>query len=175
MMKPSVRRRWLWGLFLVSGAPGLMAQIAWTRLFTAGLGHEIPALMGVVSAYFAGLALGAAGGGRWGLRWRRPLAVYGALELGCASWILVTTPFLSTWLGVAQAWLGLETSVWREAMVGFGLPLLVIGPAAAALGATFPSMERAVRRWRRMVARCRDCTPGTWRAGCWGSGWRSHG
>lgn len=138
------RRRWLWAVFFVSGAPGLMAQMAWTRIFAAGLGHEFPALMGVVSAYFAGLALGAAGAGRWGGRWRRPECGYGWLELGCGLWIVATTPFLTAWLGMAQDWMGVGASVGREAAIGFGMPLLVIGPAAAAMGATLPMMERAV-------------------------------
>jgi spermidine synthase len=58
-MSPIARRRWLQALFCVSGAPGLIAQLGWTRILTAGLGHEMPAVAGVISAYFVGLAAGA--------------------------------------------------------------------------------------------------------------------
>ena len=34
-------------------------EIVWTRLFAVGLGHEIPAVLAVVAAFFSGLALGA--------------------------------------------------------------------------------------------------------------------
>lgn len=144
-MKASVRRGGWWLLFFVSGAPGLMAQLAWTRIIGAGLGHEFPALTGVISAYFAGLALGAVGFSRWGGAGRRPEWVYGALEIGSGLWILGTTPFLTVGLETAQKWMGVEASWWREAVVGFGFPLLIIGPTAAALGATLPAMEKVVR------------------------------
>ena len=144
-MNSAVRRRWLWCVFFVSGAPGLMAQLAWSRVFAAGLGHEFPALTGVVSAYFIGLAVGAAAAGRWGVRWERPIRVYAGLEAWSALWIAGTTPWLTTWLEAAQRWMGIGAPGWQEAVVGFGLPLLVIGPAAAALGATLPAMEQAVR------------------------------
>jgi spermidine synthase len=144
-MNPAVRRRWLWGLFFVSGAPGLMAQLAWTRVFAAGLGHEFPALTGVVSAYFAGLALGAWGVRRWGTGWRRPLVVYGGLEVGSALWIFATTPLLTRGLELARSWMGAGASGWTDMGVSVLWPLVVIGPAAAAMGATLPVLERAVR------------------------------
>jgi spermidine synthase len=51
---------------------------------------------------------------------------------------------LTACLEVARRWLGSGASGWQELVVGFALPLLVVGPAAAALGATLPVLERAV-------------------------------
>lgn len=85
-MANKLQRLSLGGLFLVSGAPGLVAQLAWGRIFAAGLGHEIPSLVGVVTAFFLGLAAGA-----WFLQRARGSqsaapAWYAGLELFCAVW-----------------------------------------------------------------------------------------
>ncbi len=143
-MNHGARRWWLGWLFFVSGAPGLMAQLAWVRVLGAGLGHEFPALAGVVAAYFLGLAAGAVGFARWGARGIRPERIYAGLEIGSGLWILATTPLLTPALELARHWLGPGAAGWREFLVEFGFPALVIGPAAAAMGATFPAMERAM-------------------------------
>lgn len=143
-MAPTVQRWSLQSVFFLSGIPGLAAQLAWTRIFTAGLGHELPAVTGVVTAFFVGLAVGA-----WGLdrpisRSARPAWWYGGLECFAAGWILATLPVLTWANDAALAWVGLEASGWRQGLVSFLIPMLAIGPAAAALGGTLPAMERAV-------------------------------
>jgi len=143
-MNSAIRRWCFWSVFFASGAPGLMAQMGWTRVLAAGLGHEFSAVMGVVSVYFVGMGCGAAAFSKWGMDVRRPERVYGGLELGCAVWILVTTPFLPDVWGRVQLWVGTEDSGWRAMCAAFLVPLVVVGPAAAALGATLPAMERAV-------------------------------
>ena len=122
----------------------MMAQMGWTRVLAAGLGHEFPAVLGVVSVYFVGMACGAAAFSRWGFGVRRPERVYGGLELGCATWILITTPFLPDLLAAIQHWVGAEDTGWRAVCAAILVPLVVVGPASAALGATLPAMERAV-------------------------------
>ncbi len=145
---PATRHRLgLQSLFFVSGGPGLLAQLAWTRVFTAGLGHEMPSLVGVVSAFFVGLAAGA-----WVLegRLRRsecPVRWYAGLEWFSAGWILVTTPLLTSANEWARALVGVDASWVGQLAVAFGLPLLVVGPAAAALGGTLPAMERVLAPW----------------------------
>src|SRR6185369_13135448 len=49
----------LYPLFFVSGAAGLGYQAVWLRMLTGGVGHEAPAMLGVASAFLAGLGLGA--------------------------------------------------------------------------------------------------------------------
>lgn len=121
-----------------------MAQLAWMRLFSAGLGHELPALTGVLTAFFAGLALGAAALDRFLARTRHPVAWYAALEAVAALWIAITTPALPRLNELTAAWVGLHPSPLRYVALSFLVPFLVIGPATAALGATLVALDRGV-------------------------------
>jgi spermidine synthase len=49
----------LYGIVLLSGFAGLGYEMVWTRMLTVGLGHEVPAVLAVVAAFFSGMALGA--------------------------------------------------------------------------------------------------------------------
>lgn len=146
MVTCDVQRRSLSGLFLIAGVPGLVAQLTWGRIFTAGLGHELPALIGVVTAFFLGLAAGA-----WLLQDRlakseRPLVWYAILELFSALWIAASAPLLPAFCGEILHWIGLEPGLVRQGFVCLFAPLVALGPATAAMGATLPAMDAAVRR-----------------------------
>lgn len=131
-------------LYVLSGASALLAQLAWMRVFSAGLGHEMPAMTGVLTAFFAGLALGAALLDRTVSRSPRPALWYAGLEGFAGIWIVVTTPLLPWVNDAARRWTGLEASPGWQAFIAFALPLAVVGPATAALGATLPAMDRAL-------------------------------
>ncbi len=76
---------WLVSLcFFLSGLAALLYQTAWMRQFAAVFGTSEPAVAAVLAAYMSGLALGAAAAGKWLTRVRRPILVYGLLELGIA-------------------------------------------------------------------------------------------
>ena len=49
---------WLVALFFLSGAAGLGYQVLWAKGFGAGIGHEYPATLAVVTALMSGMALG---------------------------------------------------------------------------------------------------------------------
>ena len=94
---PRVLRRptWLHVLFFLSGAAGLGYQIVWTGQFAVGLGHEMPSLLAVVTAFFGGLAIGA-----WGLDGRIsrsavPGRWYAGLEIVIGLWALVTVALIA--------------------------------------------------------------------------------
>mgnify|MGYP000435177204 CR=1 FL=1 len=61
------------GVFCLSGIAGLGYEILWTRMLTVSLGHEIISMLGVVSAFFAGIALGAVVPASWQLGFSIPL------------------------------------------------------------------------------------------------------
>jgi spermidine synthase len=70
--------------FFLSGFAALLYQTAWTREFGAVFGTSELAVATVLAAYMGGLASGAALAGRLGTHVRRPVLVYGLLELGVA-------------------------------------------------------------------------------------------
>jgi spermidine synthase len=131
-------------LFGASGVPGLIAQLTWTRVFAAALGHEAPALCGVVTAFFAGVAVGARLLDGPISRSVRPAWWYAGLEVFSAAWIAVGTVFLPSIQEWALGWCGPDSTASGRLLVAFLVPLVVAGPAAAAMGATLPAMDRAV-------------------------------
>lgn len=141
-----LRRALLYALFFASGVAGLGYQIAWTRMFAVGLGHEMPSVLAVVAAFFGGFALGA-----WCLdgpvgRSRRPAAWYAALEGVIGAWGLASVVLVPLANDTALRWIGAEPAPSWQWGVSFLLPLLTLLPATAAMGATLPAMERAVAR-----------------------------
>jgi spermidine synthase len=70
--------------FFVSGAAGLVYQVAWGKALGLVFGHTAYAIATVLAVFMGGLALGSAWLGRWSERSRDPIALYGAIELGVA-------------------------------------------------------------------------------------------
>ena len=70
--------------FFLSGLAALVYETAWTREFAAVFGSSNLAVATVLAAYMGGLAAGAALAARLAPRLRRPVLVYGLLELGIA-------------------------------------------------------------------------------------------
>jgi spermidine synthase len=68
-------------LFTFSGSSALVYELLWARRLHLVLGSSTEAVTAVLTAYMAGLALGSALLGRLAERARRPLALYGILEL----------------------------------------------------------------------------------------------
>ncbi|TWT43824.1 Spermidine synthase [Phycisphaerae bacterium RAS1] len=129
-------------IFMLSGVAGLGYQIVWTRVLAVGLGHELPSVLAVVAAFMGGLALGA-----WTLDAaisgsRRPGRWYAGLELTIAVWGLATTLLLPRLNDAAPGWIGIDPSPLRHWSIAFGLPLLALLPATAAMGATLTAMDR---------------------------------
>jgi spermidine synthase len=70
--------------FFLSGFAALIYQTAWTRQFAFVFGTSELAVATVLAAYMGGLAAGAVAAARFVGRVRRPVLVYGVLELGIA-------------------------------------------------------------------------------------------
>lgn len=133
-------------IFFLSGIAGLGYELVWARMLSIGLGHEMPAVLAVVAAFFGGTALGA-----WLLdgvvsRTPRPARWYAALEAVIGAWGVVLLLLLPWCNRVAVQLIGIEPSPSRQWMVAFFLPLIALLPATMAMGATLPAMERAVSR-----------------------------
>lgn len=133
-------------IFFLSGVAGLGYEILWTRMLSAGLGHEIVSVLAVVSAFFSGLALGA-----WCLdrpvslslspaRWYAQLEVVMGLWALALIWIL---PQLNHWVSTL---IGTEPSAMRHWVISFAYPFLVLLPATFAMGGTLPAVDRFLER-----------------------------
>ncbi len=135
-------------IFFLSGVAGLGYEIVWTRMFAVGLGHEMPGVLAVLAAFFAGFALGA-----WGLdgrvsRSRAPGRWYAALELVIGLWGFVSIALIP-WANDQVAVLtGTAPGPLRHWLVAFLIPFLALLPATAAMGATLPAMDRFLSRLR---------------------------
>ncbi len=131
-------------LLFLSGGAALGYQMAWSRLLAAGLGHEMPAMLAVVAAFMGGMALGA-----WALDRRiraspNPARWYALLELVIGLWALASPSLLAATNEFAWRAVGSDPSAWRHWLIAFLLPAVALLPATAAMGATFPAMERFV-------------------------------
>jgi spermidine synthase len=133
-------------VFAISGAAGLGYQMVWTRMFAFGLGHEWPAVLAILAAFFAGLAIGSVALDRPVSRARNPGLWYGRLEIAVGVWALVSVWLIPAAAGTGAEGIGLHPSVFRHWTVAFLVPFLILLPATIALGATFPAMERFVSR-----------------------------
>jgi spermidine synthase len=128
-------------LFFLSGAAGLGCQMVWMRMFAAGLGHEVPALLGVTSAFLGGMAVGAWFLDRRTSRSRRPAKWYGGLELLIGLWVMLSALFIPAVNRLALEVTGPAPSSLLQWLVVFALPLITLLPATAAMGATLPAMD----------------------------------
>ncbi|MYA33865.1 MAG: spermine synthase [Gemmatimonadales bacterium] len=138
-----VRRAALLALFFLSGASGLIYQIAWVRQSVFTFGVSVYAYSAVIGAYMIGLALGSYAMGRRIDAHARPLRTYAALEVGIAA-LAALSPFLlgalhalypelSNALPAGGFWLTLGRLV---------LSLAVLTPTTFLIGATLPVMSR---------------------------------
>jgi spermidine synthase len=126
-------------LLVLSGAAALIYQALWVKQIGLLVGVAVYAVTTVVSAFFAGLAVGSGVLGRRADASPRPLALYAGLELGVGLTGLATTLLLSRLAGPYAA---LEDAMGRGA---WGLPFVLIALPAFLMGGTLPALVRAAR------------------------------
>jgi spermidine synthase len=131
------------GLFVVSGAAGLIDQLCFSKYLSYVVGATAHAVSAVLSAFMTGLALGAYLGGKFARRVRRPLLAYGVLEL-----VVAVTVALSP--AAFEALQPLYAAIARSApgslvvlsAVRWLLALLIVVVPTTAMGATLPLLSR---------------------------------
>jgi spermidine synthase len=140
--------RWIvLGLFILSGAAGLIYEVVWARQLVLVFGNTTQAVSAILTGFFGGMAIGAWLGGRLADRVRRPLRMYGLLELGLVVVVIVTPITFRLLHEVYRGAFGaLETSPGLLALVRFGLALAALGPATILMGATLPTLTRYLTR-----------------------------
>jgi len=136
------------GLMAASGAAGLGYQIVWTQQAALWLGHESPAVLAVVAAFFGGLAIGALALGRRIARSPRPARWYAGCELLIAAWAALLVVLMPPASRVLLAATGAQPQPAWQWAVAFGGTLLLLLPATAAMGATLPAIAQLTAQLR---------------------------
>src|SRR4051812_22807757 len=137
----------LFGIFLLSGAAGLIYESIWTRYLGLFVGHSAYAKVIVLVMFLGGMSLGALAIGRRTERMKRPLRWYALVELLTGVIGLVfhdvfvattnfayDTLFHSVGLGPTQT------------ILKWTIAALLILPQSILLGMTFPLMSAGVVR-----------------------------
>lgn len=129
-------------LFFLSGAAGLVYEMAWSRQLGLLFGHTVNAAAVVLAAYFGGMALGYWLAARLLHRISKPLAAYGWAELLVCGWALVTPFVLAMFSNPLIAKLINHPDPTLQLAVRAGATFLVLLPATAAMGATLPFIAK---------------------------------
>ncbi|MEE3328250.1 MAG: fused MFS/spermidine synthase [Myxococcota bacterium] len=134
-------------LFVASGATSLVYEVTWFRNLSLTFGASFQATSIVLASFMAGLSLGGYILGRKASRMRRPLQVYGWLEIGVGAFALC----LPTLLGAVDS-LYLSAVIGQD-RVGALLPFLRTSMAFIILviptflmGGTLPVITRLLVR-----------------------------
>ncbi|MBK8939283.1 MAG: fused MFS/spermidine synthase [Polyangiaceae bacterium] len=131
-------------MFLVSGATGLLYEVAFSKVLATIFGATAYAISTVLSAFMAGLALGAYLGGRIAHRLRAPLAGYGYAEI-LVGLVIAATPWAFDALASAYLVLARGTQDIFTLTAARGvLTFLVIVVPTTCMGATLPFLARLV-------------------------------
>jgi spermidine synthase len=140
-------------LFVFSGFAALVLEAVFLRLLTLLFGSTAVASALVLSAFMAGLAIGAALFGRVADRIGRPLRLFGILEIGTGLSGAALTWLLGSGRQLFLAPIrGLEPGPGRG-IVEFTLAFLLVLAPTVLMGGTLPALGRAViRRMDRFVA-----------------------
>ena len=124
----------LYGIVLLSGFAGLGYEMVWTRMLTIGLGHEMPAVLAVVAAFFSGMALGAYSLDGIVSRSRVPGRWYVALELSVGIWSLLRNLMVPPANRLVSTLMGMSPTPLRHWAIAFIAPFLILLLATGAYG-----------------------------------------
>lgn len=127
-----------------SGFAGLGYEIVWTRQLALVLGTEMMAVLGAVSGFFAGLALGAFLLDGPIRRARSPWRIYAVLEAVIGIWGILCIWLLPGAGRLLAPLIGTEPALPVLWGASFALPMLILAPATIAMGGTLTAIERIV-------------------------------
>jgi spermidine synthase len=133
--------------FFISGACGLVYQVVWTRRLVLLFGVTAPAVSTVLFIFFLGLGAGSLWGGRMADNSRRPLLIYGLLEILIGAWAVL-------FIFSVRSGEELVVTALRSWAASHAAGILLRGLMALALlfvpvtmmGATLPLLARFVNR-----------------------------
>lgn len=149
-----MKRVFLFSLFFVSGAAGLIYEIVWVRQLTLLLGVSIYAVSAVLVAFMGGLGLGAAYFGKKLDRGLAPIRLYAALEISIAVYVLLF-PFILQ--GIEKAYLVLHPgdggNLFYVMALRFVLAISALLIPTALMGGTLPALSRYLAHHGRGIGK----------------------
>ncbi len=142
------------GLFFLSGVAGLTLQVVWMYRLGLVFGNAAYATAATLASFFLGLAIGGWLWGKWAARLRRPLTVYGLMELGVALTALLWIPGLEFYEGhyaSIVSLVGQERGLILSWKVISSTSLMLL--PAVLMGGTFPVLAQHVGAGSRLFTR----------------------
>ena len=133
--------------FVLSGATGLIYEVLWARMLGLVFGATTLAVSTVLAAFMGGLALGSALAGKFAQRIRKPLNVYGLMEILIALYALLV-PLLFRLVDHVYAliWQQLQPGYFTFSLWRFFLSFVVLLVPTTLMGATLPVLAAALVR-----------------------------
>lgn len=137
----------IFALFFLSGAAGLVYEVAWARSLGLVFGASHIAVTTVLAVYMGGQALGSTLFGLRADRSARPLRLYGWLELGVGLSALASVGLvrLYPWLYPPVARVAEESGAWLTA-VRTVFAVVAMAIPTTLMGGTLPILSRYVAR-----------------------------
>ncbi len=144
----------LLGLFFVTGFTGLIYELLWVRMFTLVFGATVLAVSTVLTAFFAGLALGSFVFGRVVDRFGKPLLLYGLLELGIGVYAVFVPALIPHAQGVdAVLTQHASASFYVLSLTRFLVCFLLILLPTTLMGASLPVLSRFMVEARERIGK----------------------
>lgn len=133
--------------FVLSGATGLIYEVLWARMLGLVFGATTLAVSTVLAAFMGGLALGSALAGKLAQKIKKPLRVYGLMEILIALYALMV-PLLFRGIDhiYALIWQQLQPTHFTFSLWRFLLSGLVLLVPTTLMGATLPVLAAALVR-----------------------------
>jgi spermidine synthase len=148
-MLDAARRRFLLGVFVVSGFTGLIYESIWSHYLKLFLGHAAYAQSLVLAIFMGGMAFGSWAVAQYGMRIRRLLWTYVWVEglIGLFGLFFHRTFVTAADFSFAAVIPALPSAGWIHAYK-WSLAALLILPQSILLGMTFPLISGGlIRRW----------------------------
>lgn len=153
-MNVTKQRSWILLAAFFSGAAGLTYEILWNRSLLLVYGSTTYSTAGILAAFMAGLAIGAALIAHWGGRIRAPLRLFAAVEVGVIFFAIIFNRYVELINGWMVSWDGILNSGSRMVSLFMGASSVLL--PTVAMGAALPLLAFALQT----VNKGRSATPG---------------
>ncbi len=145
----------IFALFFISGASGLIYEVGWMRLLSLVFGVTAIATSIILASFMGGLAAGSYIFGRLADSRKRPLRLYGLLEIGVGLFALLMPLILS---GLDNLYIVIYrqfgASLAAVNIFRFVLSFMAFLLPATLMGGTLPIISRfVVNRWKHLGER----------------------